>query len=112
MNTKTITRLYEVKERIKELKAEEGHLNDLVLNTMLKDEVSTHKTSLFTVSVGYRKSYEMPQWFRDQEEELKLSKKKAQREAPVSKSPFLSFRARVQKKPAKVEVSEKSSLHI
>lgn len=99
MNAKTIARLYEVKGQLKDLKDEEKHLNELVLDTMLKDDASTYKTSHFTVSVGYRKSYEMPQWFLDQEEELKLSKKKAQSEASFSKTPYLSFLSRSKVEP-------------
>ena len=109
MNAKTIFRLYVVKGQLKKLKDEEKHLNELVLDTMLKDEASTYKTSHFTVSVGYRKSYEMPQWFRDQEEEFKISKKKAQSEASYSKTPYLSFLSRskvdsVEHKPGQLHI--------
>ncbi len=120
MNAKTIARLYEIKkqikesrDKIKELQPEEKRLENLALNTMLKDGASTtYKTSRFTISVGYRKSYEMPQWFRDQTEELKLSKEKAQKESSVIKTPYLAFFSKWDMEPVELKPVKTGQLHI
>jgi len=88
--------LAELKKQISDLKEEADVLQAELLEEMITGGILQQKTTYGTFSVGNRKNWNYPEYVREVEEEVKLTKKKAQRrgDAEYSKSPFLSFRAK------------------
>lgn len=85
----------DLQERAKDIEAE-------LLDELITEDVTTLKTDIATITVARRKVWEYPSYIRDSEEELKLSKKEAQKNGRASYSPtyYLVFT------PAKIEEVE------
>lgn len=83
------------KAQINQLQAEYDELKDRALEGMLASDTTSVKTLYGTFTVGQRKAYEMPEWFRDSEQSFKLDKAKAQswckEKNRYSLTPYLIF---------------------
>lgn len=85
----------ELKAKIDELKAKIDELKGSCLDEMLAEDTTSVKTLYGTFTVGQKKVYEMPQEFRDFEEEYKLEKKRVQEACKMQNrygiTPYLVF---------------------
>ena len=81
-----------LKSQEREIQAQMEEIKSRILDTMTSEGIQAKTTSLGTISITKRNNYNYPDWFLQTEDQYKLDRKRAQKEADVSITEGLLFK--------------------